>query len=157
MCQWRRRLTHQYAIDDLVPHRVGMSFLDEVVDSDAESLHAIATIRASNPFLRNGGVSSALGIEYMAQAIAAWAGVKAQIDNEPIKLGFLVGSRDYSTTLASFPLHARLDIFITRIVQADIGLGVFECRIETLGESISANINVYQPDDVALFLQEANV
>jgi predicted hotdog family 3-hydroxylacyl-ACP dehydratase len=39
------------------------------------------------------GVPNYVGIEYMAQSIAALAGVEARLDHEGIRVGFLLGTR----------------------------------------------------------------
>ena len=48
-------------------------------------------------FVEDGQVPAWVGIEYMAQAIAAWAGCRARAAGKPPQLGFLLGSRPGSS------------------------------------------------------------
>ena len=84
------------------------------------------------------------GIEYMAQAIAAYAGMMAKRAGEPIKLGFLLGTRRYSSNVAEFKVGSTLTVRVEKIIQ-DNNLGAFECKIQGAGVEITANLNVYQP------------
>lgn len=66
-----------YDIEEIVPHSGAMSLLStlKAYSVDDMWLEAQATIRDNNPFLTNGIVPSWVGIEYMAQAIAALSGI----------------------------------------------------------------------------------
>ena len=82
-------------IRSLVPHAGAMLLLDRVVSADADNLLAEVRIRSDSLFCNGDGVGVWVGIEYMAQAIAAWAGYIARSRGEPVKLGFLLGTRRY--------------------------------------------------------------
>src|SRR2546426_3960121 len=82
-------------IRSLVPHSGPMVLLDRVVSVDEESLCAEVLIRADSMFCAAGGVGAWVGLEYMAQAIAAYAGYGARLRGAPVKIGFLLGSRRY--------------------------------------------------------------
>ena len=135
----------QYSVDELVPHKYEMSLLDEIVDYDDTSLSSQVTIRADSEFLNEENTVPAwLGIEYMAQTIAAWAGIQNRKDNSGIKLGYLVGTRKYKSYVTSFPLNCVLKITIKINYQSN-GLGSFECTISSDQLLAEANLNVYQP------------
>ena len=143
-------------IEDLVPHSGNMSLLGEVISSDSESLRASARINSENPFLIDDFVSSWIGVEYMAQAISAWAGTIAVQKGEAIRLGFLVGTREYKVDTSRFATDTQLDIQVKRIMEGANGLSVFKCHID-YGDGVAmANINVFQPDDVDLFLGDTD-
>lgn len=147
-----------YNIDELVPHSGTMSLLDDTVSSDESSLTAQVCIRSDSLFATDRGVPAWVGIEYMAQAIAAFAGVEAKQAGEDIRIGFLVGSRKYTCNTPAFPIGTTLTIQVTRELQGDNGLGVFVCRITSEADSANmivaeANLNVFQPDDAAEFLK----
>ncbi len=65
-------------VADLVPHRGTMSWLDRILSVDTERVVAEADIAEDSLFLRDGQLAAWIGIEYMAQAIAAWAGQRAR-------------------------------------------------------------------------------
>jgi predicted hotdog family 3-hydroxylacyl-ACP dehydratase len=141
-----------YSVSELVPHKGKMCFLSSIESYDEGSLHAKAHIQSSNPFLVEGSVSSWIGIEYMAQAIAAWAGTEALEKGEPVKVGLLVGTRKYVVDSPKFLLDSELNVYVKKVLQAENGLGVFDCRIENEGNWVEASINVYLPDDIRTIL-----
>ncbi|MBU3070631.1 hotdog family protein [Aestuariicella sp. G3-2] len=147
-----------YDIADLVPHSGTMSLLDDTLSSDENSLTATVGIRPDSLFATEQGVPAWVGIEYMAQAIAAFAGVQARLAGEDIRIGFLVGSRKYTCDAPYFPIGSTLTIHVARELQGENGLGVFICRITSETDSANmivaeANLNVFQPDDAAEFLK----
>jgi predicted hotdog family 3-hydroxylacyl-ACP dehydratase len=136
-----------YAFESVVPHTGAMVLLDQVEEWDA-------------PFADEQGVPAWVGIELMAQTIAAFGGCHARRANQPVTIGFLVGSRRYSASQAYFPVGAQLQVNVKEIVTSEQGLSVFECILRGRGVhsdiSASANINVFQPDDPEQFLQSGH-
>jgi predicted hotdog family 3-hydroxylacyl-ACP dehydratase len=151
------------AIASLVPHTASMLLLDRVIAADAESLQAEVDITARTLFAEEDGVGSWIGIEYMAQAIAAFAGYKAMAaahvpadaGRKAGQVGFLLGSRRYTASRGHFPLGSTLRIHVQRLLQADNGLGSFDCFIADGEVRIAtATLTVFQPPDLATFLNE---
>jgi predicted hotdog family 3-hydroxylacyl-ACP dehydratase len=140
-------------IRTLVPHAGPMVLLDRVLAADADSLCAEVTIRADTLFCDGTGVGTWIGIEYMAQAIAAHAGVAALNDGAAVKVGFLLGARRYECSRPLFASGSVLQVFVVRTLQSDNGLGAFECRIEIDGVvAANATITVFLPDNVQDFI-----
>ncbi|MBB3118900.1 ApeP family dehydratase [Pseudoduganella violacea] len=142
----------------LVPHAGPMALLDRVLEADEESLCAEVAIRADSLFCADGGVGSWVGIEYMAQAVAAHAGYLARQRGEAVKPGFLLGSRRYTTTSPLFALGAVLHVRVRQVLRGENGLAAFECSIADGGAAgqevlASATLTVFQPEDVNEFLQ----
>lgn len=131
-------------VADLIPHSGSMVLLDRIVDYDNQSLTAELVVRADGLLGDHESVPAWAGIEYMAQAIAAFAGMMATQAGEPIRLGFLLGTRRYNSNVAVFKVGASLTIRVEKIMQDD-NLGVFDCRIQGANVEVSANLNVYQP------------
>jgi predicted hotdog family 3-hydroxylacyl-ACP dehydratase len=141
-------------IRSLVPHADPMLLLDRVISVDEDSLWAEVGIRSDTLFCGPDGVGAWVGIEYMAQAIAAWAGYTAQLRGEPVKLGFLLGTRRYECSRPLFVLGSVLRIHVQRLFQNENGLGSFECRIDdTQGRLATATVTIFQPPNVDDFLQ----
>ncbi|PIG29547.1 putative hotdog family 3-hydroxylacyl-ACP dehydratase [Janthinobacterium sp. 35] len=145
-------------IGELVPHSGAMVLLDRVLSADAENLCAEVTIHAGSVFYDapSAGVGSWVGIEYMAQAIAAHAGYLARLVGAPVKIGFLLGARRYEAQLPLFVDGSVLQVHVQQALQGENGLGAFECRIEMAGAVLAqATITVFQPEDAKQFLQES--
>lgn len=147
------RLPVAYAIADIVPHAGRMCLLDKAVDGDAESLNCEVTIKEDDLFFANGGVDAWVGIEYMAQAVAAWAGWRARLRGEKPRIGFLLGSRRYECKSPRFVLGDNLQVGVHRQFQADNGIGQFDCWIAIAGQTVAqATLTVFEPVSADDFL-----
>jgi len=137
-----------------LPHSGAMVLLDRLLDAGAEDLLAEVTIRPDSLFCDGQGVPAWVGVEYMAQAIAAYAGYAAQLRGEAVKIGFLLGTRRYEAGCPVFAVGSVLQVHVQRLLEADNGVGSFECRIHAAGQQLaSATITVFQPADAAVFLE----
>lgn len=131
-----------------------MVLLDRVVSADADNLLAEVRIRSDSLFCNADGVGVWVGIEYMAQAIAAWAGCIARSRGEPVKLGFLLGTRRYECSRPIFVIGSLLQVHVRRVFQDESGLGSFECYIDDeQGRVATATVTVFQPHNVNDFLE----
>ena len=142
----------------LLPHSGTMLLLDRVLHADADTLCAEVRIAGATLFCDGLGVGAWIGIEYMAQAIAAHAGHAALLRGAPVKVGLLLGTRRYEARRPSFAVGSVLHIHVRRILQGENGLGAFECRIDDVGAAAAvtvatATVTVYQPGDVGDFLK----
>jgi len=141
-------------IRSLLPHTGPMVLLDRVISVDEDSLLAEVCIRAGSLFCGGNGVGAWVGIEYMAQAIGAWAGYNAKLRGEPVKLGFLLGTRRYECRRPIFLLGSALRVHVQRLFQNENGLGSFECAIDNEeGRVATATVTVFQPINVDDFLE----
>ena len=139
-------------IRDIVPHSGRMLLLDRLVACDAESLTAELTIREDALFADAHGVGAWVGIEYMAQAIAAFAGNEARQRAEKAKIGFLVGTRRYACNVAYFPVGVTLKIFVRRVEHGVRGVASFECSITGEGIVAESTVTVIQPENAGNFI-----
>jgi predicted hotdog family 3-hydroxylacyl-ACP dehydratase len=140
-------------IRTLVPHAGPMVLLDRVLAVDEDSLCAEVTIREDSLFCGPEGVGAWVGIEYMAQAIAAHDGHAARLRGEPVKIGFLLGARRYECTRPSFHVGSVLRVSVRSLLIAENGMGSFECRIDDEnGVAATATVSVFAPTNVDKFL-----
>lgn len=139
-------------VESLVPHKGPMCLIDSVVDAGEDWIIARAEIRADNMFVQDQGVPAWVGIEYMAQAVSALAGLRQRKNRSDVKLGFLLGTRKYSTERAFFEVGSVLQIKAQEVLLGENGLGAFQCEI-LIGEPVAqANLNVFQPANPQEFL-----
>lgn len=144
-------------IRTLVPHSGSMMLLDRLLAVDAETLCAEVVITDDTLFCGESGVGAWIGVEYMAQAVAAFAGYEAYLRGDAVKVGFLLGSRRYECSRPDFARGTKLHVHVHRTLQGENGLGAFECRINDAGDAsaaalATATITVFQPADVSDFL-----
>ena len=73
---------------------------------------------------------------------------------EPIKPGFLLGSRRYRCECEHFWLGQRFSVQARCELFGDNGLGMFSCRIyDQQREWAVANLSVYEPPDPKAYLE----
>lgn len=135
-------------VETLLPHAGNMVLVQQLIFADEEN--ATATVLVKNDGLFSGPdtqVPAWVGIEYMAQTIAAWAGFHAHQQNEKVKLGFLLGTRKYTSNVGHFDVGQTLTVEIQMMMQGDNGLGAFSCKISSDDILVEANLNVFQSDD----------
>jgi predicted hotdog family 3-hydroxylacyl-ACP dehydratase len=131
-------------IGELLPHGPEMTLLDRLVEHGPQRSVATVTVRESSRFFEGGGVPAWVGIEYMAQTIAAHAGYEARLRGEPPAIGFLLGTRSYRSDIGEFPRGATLWISVEPLM-TETRLGAFQCSIATDRVVATAVVNTYQP------------
>ncbi|MCE9687947.1 hotdog family protein [Shewanella sp. AS16] len=148
----------QLQITELVPHRQPMVLIDALVSHSPDSLITETRISKDSAYFDDQlqGVPNYVGIEYMAQSIAALAGIEAKLRGDTVRVGFLLGSRKLSFATRTYRLGQSYNTRVTRLYQEDSGLAVFDCEIYH-GETrvAAAQVNVFQPQDTQAFVQEA--
>mgnify|MGYP000246907180 CR=1 FL=1 len=149
-----------YDIEEVIKHRKPMRLVDELVSFDESSACVLVNITDKSEFYQaeRHGVPSYIGIEYMAQCIAAKAGANELVSGGALKLGFLLGTRKYKPTIAYFSCGETLQVRATKIMEDAAGLSVFDCTIVAKNQMetilAQAKINVFQPENSAAYLQE---
>jgi predicted hotdog family 3-hydroxylacyl-ACP dehydratase len=147
-----------YTLEQLLPHDHPMILLSRFICSQADSVICEVDISAQSPFYQADldGVPAYVGLEYMAQAVACYAGAAALADSAAIKIGFLLGSRKYQPTVSVFADGMTLVIRAQKLVMENSGLSVFSCDISANGEMlVQANLNVFQPENHLDWLKES--
>ncbi len=134
-------------IETLLPHRAPMILLDRVEACDANRLVAAVTIGAHSRFAEAEGVPAYIGLEYMAQACAAFVGAEALAANQAVRIGFLLGTRKYLIHQPWFGMGDNLLVAVSLIYRDD-SMATFDGKI-TIGVALAAEAQlvVYQPPD----------
>lgn len=145
------------SIDTIIPHRGTMLLLDDVLACSETSLTALATVRADAWYAdAQGAMPAWIGIELMAQAIAAHVGLLSMRGGTPARPGVLLGTRRYTALLAAFACGAPLRITVDELLRSEEGHGAYGCTIEQDGVPCAeATVKVYQPHDFQNFIEES--
>jgi predicted hotdog family 3-hydroxylacyl-ACP dehydratase len=133
-----------------------MILLDEILEVDDIRLVAALTVPERGLFndsAYDGAVPAWVGIEYMAQSVAAHAGYRSRVVGEMPKIGFLLGARLYQSNVSCFPCGTRLIISVEELMQAENGMAVYAASIEADGILVQSRINGFQPSDSESFLR----
>lgn len=137
-----------------LPHETPMVFVEKVHSVDSEGAVCEVLVHRDGvlaPFLTpQGELPAWFAIEIMAQTIGVWRGWHGvRLGHKP-KLGMLLGSRGFKSTLSAYPEGSRLTVSVAMLLQDD-KLASFDCRLTLDGEDVTqAKLNVYQPDDMEL-------
>jgi predicted hotdog family 3-hydroxylacyl-ACP dehydratase len=137
------------AVEGLLPHAGPMVLLDRLVAVGEETVRAVATVRRDGLFaaLEGDGVPAWLGMEYLAQAIAAWSGFHERARGRPIRAGFLVGARAFRSSIGTLPYGVVLTLEAQRLMEDGEGIGVFDGRVTGAGVAQTGRLKVYLPED----------
>jgi predicted hotdog family 3-hydroxylacyl-ACP dehydratase len=131
-------------IGELLPHGPEMTVIDRLVEYSPQRSVATVVVTETSPFFLGSGVPAWLGIEYMAQTIAAHAGAEARLHGERPPIGFLLGTRAYESEVGEFVLGSALTITVEPVVR-EARLAAFQCTIATDHVVAKAVVNTYQP------------
>lgn len=141
-------------LEELVPHRAPMLLLDRVLSHDAENVVCQVTIRADSAFLESivdranlppeVMVPAVVGIEYMAQCVASFAGLAARATGGTPRIGFLIGCRELTLEVDGFRIGDTLEVRARR-VWGENNVGSFVCEIARETKTVAKGIlTVYQ-------------
>jgi predicted hotdog family 3-hydroxylacyl-ACP dehydratase len=131
-----------------------MVLIEEPTAFGEDWAEASVRIAEDSVFFRSGlGVPSWVGVEYMAQTVALFAGVIARQAGTNIQIGLLLGARRYDVKTEYFQLGSLLRIHVVEVWRAS-QMAVFDCTIEDRERLAEAQLNVFRPDDTAAFLAD---
>lgn len=146
-------------VADYLPHRAPMILIDRLLEHQPDTLLSEVFIQPSSPYFddKAQSVPNYVGIEYMAQSIAALAGIEATAKQRPIRVGFLLGTRKLQLHIKAYQLGQRYQIRVSRLYQEESGLAVFDCQILHQATLVAtANINVFQPQDTQAYIAQSS-
>ncbi|WP_227243716.1 hotdog family protein [Paraburkholderia caribensis] len=142
-------------IDTILPHRDTMLLVDGVSACGDEALTAYATVRGDAWYAdQDGAMPAWIGIELMAQGVAAHVALLAMRAGGRARPGVLLGTRSYQAHVSAFARDARLTIDVQEVLRSDAGHSAYECTIDHDGTRYAdAVIKVYQPGDFHTFIE----
>ena len=144
-------------VADVLPHRGRMVLLSRVLEHSVERTVCSVEIDVDAPFLEPTGLVPAwIAVEYMAQCVAAHAGLCARAKGEPVKIGFLIGSRRLEFRTDGFRVGQVLAVEATH-VWGESESALFACRLLAHGSGaplVEGNLNVFLPDSLEQFLAD---
>ncbi len=136
-----------WSLIEVLPIREPMILLSGLDTWSDEAVSVFVEIDDDSLFLEEEGVPMQIGIEYMAQACAAYAGCRALSTGDRPGIGFLLGTRNFQSTRAFFRRGDRLRV-IASVEYQDDAMSMFACKIDIAGDPVAtARISAYQPSD----------
>lgn len=147
-----------YAVEALLPQSGQMVLIDRVLEVEEGHIVVELTVRDDGLFSSpEQAVPAWVGLEYMAQAVAAYSGYQRKLRGLPIDLGFLLGTRYFQCSVGHFACGTRLKVRAEKIIEAANDMVVFDCCLE--GDEIKATskLNLLMPQDSKTFLAEKGI
>ncbi len=145
-------------IEELLPHRGTMLLLDRVTEFAGGCLVAEYSPRPGAWYAdASGNMSGWIGIELMAQAVAAHVAMNKRQAGLAPKIGALLGTRSYQMSpglAGSFAAGQLLRICVQEEFRDESGLAAYDCSIVQNGKTLATTmLKIYEPDDFELFVK----
>lgn len=147
-----------YAVETLLPQSDRMVLIDRVIEAGEGHIVVELTVRDDGLFSdRSRTVPAWVGLEYMAQAVAAYSGYHRRRRGLQIDLGFLLGTRYYQCSVGRFACGTRLRVRAEKIIEAANDMVVFDCCLEGGEIEATSKLNLLMPQDSKKFLAEKGI
>jgi predicted hotdog family 3-hydroxylacyl-ACP dehydratase len=136
----------------LIPHQPPMRLIDDLIEWDVGGITARVHLTEASPFMNHGRVRALFGMEYLAQAAAAWFTLMAMQDATPVvRQGMLIACPRLDTEVSHFRCGSTLLVRAepaSRLPEDGRGLVKFTGLISVMGEGtptpvLQAQLSVY--------------
>jgi predicted hotdog family 3-hydroxylacyl-ACP dehydratase len=141
---------HRYTPTELLPHDGNMRLIDTLEDYGPDWVRCSVVVAGRGLFGdEDGKVPGWLGLEYMAQTAAVYAGIEQLQAGAPVTIGLLIGTRRYECSVPYFRTGSRLDVIATLLMRDGDTLAVFDCTVANGKEVLArAEVKAFRPDDI---------
>lgn len=139
-------------IASVLPHEAPMILIDKLINVTELTIHCQIQVGIEGLFFDKqiNGTPAWVGIEFMAQTVAAWSGYHAWLQDKPAPIGFLLGSRRYTSECDVYNQGQVLDIYAQQLMENE-GMAAFSCQIECDGKELAtAQLNAFVPSQYKL-------
>ena len=143
-------------VRELLPQAGSMVLVDAITSTGNDFIECSTVASIERLFGNDRGrtlgfapdeIPSWIGIEFMAQTVAAFAGLDDTRSGKPVSIGYLLGTRDLELGVAAFADGQELIIRAERLWTGG-GMGVFGCEIRRVRDGkvlARSEIKVYRP------------
>lgn len=139
MPAWCLAVAENYPlIHELIPHAGSAILVDAVVSDSSDAIEVEARITRAHPFFQAPhGVPSWVGVEIMAQASAAHAGLAGWRQHRAPSRGMLLGTRRYRASVPFFTEGMQLLVHAISAFQGSGGAAACHCTMRHEGIEIA--------------------
>lgn len=126
-----------------------MRLLDRIVAFDEQGIVARTRVDPDAWYAGpDGSMPSWIGIELMAQAIAAHANLTDGIKDGAPRRGVLLGTRSFEATTTRFAPATEITVRARRVYREPEGLGAYDCELAVDERMLAhAVLKVFEPAD----------
>lgn len=145
------------SIEELLLHRDNMLLLKEVFAFSEDAVTCLSLPEAGTWYEADGAMPAWIGIELMAQAVAAHVALLSRRDGKQPRPGALLGTRDYRSSKAAFGVGKPLLVKAQQTFRNADGLASYDCAIVSASDEqlAAAALTVYEPEDFEQFISGA--
>jgi predicted hotdog family 3-hydroxylacyl-ACP dehydratase len=137
-------------VAEVLPHRDRMVLLTRVLAHERAGTSCAVAIDEQHLFRADdGSIASWIGVEYMAQCVAAHAGLMGRSLQRAPRVGYLVSSRRLRFHVPRFEPGQTLRVSAAQVWGGEQGMVSFQCRIEDHGSGTllaEGRLNCYMPE-----------
>ena len=146
-----------WTLDDVLPQKPPMVLLDAIVAHEPDSTTCSVRIDPASYFAAaDGSLPSWVALEFMAQCAAAHSGICELNKGNPIRLGFLLGSRRLALHVPTFFAGQELLVH-AHVVWDDGELASFECNVRDQKSDATladCELSAYSPHNIKDLLEK---
>lgn len=144
-------------LEKILPHKFPMILINRVIVCNVQNKTLISETDITKNSLffdeKLNAVPIWVGVEYMAQTVGALAGIHAVATEGAVKMGFVIGARNYECFAPNFELGKCLTTKVEQLF-FDSQLGAFNCEIFDGDKKLAqAQLNVFQPSSIKDFFE----
>ena len=136
---------------EILPHAGAMVLLSRVLHHEEDRTVCAVDIDAQLMFRdAAGNVAAWVGLEFMAQCIAAHGGLVGRSSGEAPRVAFLIGSRRVLFHASRFRPGQTLEAAASRVWGGTRGMASFECTLKDAANGAllaEGRLNCFTPDD----------
>ena len=137
-------------VAEVLPHRGRMVLLTRVLAHERSGTACAVAIDEQELFRQSdGSVGSWIGVEYMAQCVAAHAGLVGRANRRAPRVGYLVSSRRLRFHVPRFDPGQMLRVSTAQLWGGERGMVAFQCKIEDQASGallVEGRLNCYMPE-----------
>ncbi|MAM59188.1 MAG: hypothetical protein CMN25_17895 [Salinicola sp.] len=142
------------AVEPLIPHARRMCLLTHLIAATDDGATAETSTRHDDLFAEADGIPAWVGVEWLAQTVAAWAGFQASGSTETPAPGLLLGARRYRARVPVFAFDQRIQVTITVDFVADNGVTQVSGELRRAGTRepplAHGSLTLYRPDSMPI-------
>ncbi|WP_157958160.1 hypothetical protein [Salinicola sp. CR57] len=140
------------AVEPLIPHARRMCLLTRLIAASDDGATAETWTRHDDLFAETDGIPAWVGVEWLAQTVAAWAGFRASGSTATPAPGLLLGAKRYRARVPVFAFDQRIQVTITVDFVADNGVTQVSGELRRAGSDepplAHGSLTLYRPDSM---------
>jgi predicted hotdog family 3-hydroxylacyl-ACP dehydratase len=137
-------------VAEILPHRGRMVLLGRVLEHAPNATACAVSVDAQKLFVQpDGTIGSWVGVEYMAQCVAAHAGMLGRAVGAEPRVGYLVSSRRLRFHAPRFVPGQQLRVSAAQLWGGQQGMVSFQCKVEDASSGallVEGRLNCYLPE-----------